>query len=66
MYCCPFQLHAAVRRAACETGPRCALQSATHLCRRFTTFVTKYGLMTKENLNVPILEEEPPAEESEA
>ena len=43
-----------------------APQGETHLCRRFTTFVTKYGLMTKENLNVPILEEEPPAEESEA
>ncbi|KAF0295912.1 MOB kinase activator-like 4 [Amphibalanus amphitrite] len=41
-------------------------ESETHLCRRFTTFVTKYGLMTKENLNVPILEDQAPAEESEA
>jgi len=41
-------------------------EAETHLCRRFTTFVTKYGLMTKENLNVPILEEDTPVEESEA
>jgi hypothetical protein len=30
----------------------------THLCRRFTIFVTKYSLMTKDNLIVPILEGE--------
>ncbi|XP_037074942.1 MOB-like protein phocein [Pollicipes pollicipes] len=41
-------------------------EAETHLCRRFTTFVTKYGLMTKENLNVPILEEDVQGEESEA
>lgn len=32
-------------------------ENATHLCRRFTTFVLKYNLMSKENLIVPILEE---------
>ncbi|XP_022652793.1 MOB kinase activator-like 4 [Varroa jacobsoni] len=29
-------------------------ETQTHLCRRFTVFVTKYDLMSKENLIVPI------------
>lgn len=29
-------------------------ESQTHLCRRFTVFVTKYNLMSKDNLIVPI------------
>merc|ERR1712156_665008 len=33
-------------------------ESETHLCRRFTVFVTKYKLMTRDNLIVPILEGE--------
>lgn len=33
-------------------------EAETHLCRRFTVFVTKYKLMTKDNLIVPILEGE--------
>merc|ERR1712083_209617 len=33
-------------------------ESETHLCRRFTVFVTKYKLMTGDNLIVPILEGE--------
>ena len=33
-------------------------ESETHLCRRFTVFVTKYKLMTRDNLIVPILEDE--------
>jgi len=32
------------------------LQNETFLCRRFTEFVTKYNLMSKEILIVPILE----------
>ena len=28
-----------------------------HLCRRFTVFVTKYNLMSKDNLIVPMLED---------
>ena len=35
-----------------------AFESDTHLCRRFTVFVTKYKLMTRDNLIVPILEGE--------
>ncbi|KAH7967365.1 hypothetical protein HPB49_024312 [Dermacentor silvarum] len=42
------------------------LQKQTCLCRRFTTFVTKYNLMSKDNLIVPILDEELTAGESEA
>lgn len=43
-------------------------QNETYLCRRFTIFVTKYNLMSKENLIVPILaeEEEGVSNESEA
>ena len=33
-------------------------EAETHLCRRFTVFVTKYKLMTRDNLIVPILEGE--------
>ena len=33
------------------------LQNETALCRRFSTYVLKYGLMSNENLIVPILEE---------
>lgn len=29
-------------------------EARTHLCRRFTTFVTKYNLMSKDNLIVPM------------
>lgn len=32
-------------------------EAETHLCRRFTVFVTKYKLMTRDNLIVPILED---------
>jgi len=35
-----------------------AFENDTHLCRRFTVFVTKYKLMTRDNLIVPILEGE--------
>jgi len=38
-------------------------ENETALCRRFSTYVLKYGLMSNENLIVPILEE---AGESEA
>ena len=31
-----------------------AFENQTHLCRRFTVFVTKYDLMSKENLIVPM------------
>ena len=33
-------------------------ENDAHLCRRFTVFVTKYKLMTRDNLIVPILEGE--------
>ncbi|KAG6800177.1 MOB kinase activator-like 4 isoform X1 [Apis laboriosa] len=33
-------------------------ENETFLCRRFTAFVTKYNLMSKESLIVPIMEEE--------
>lgn len=35
-----------------------SFEAETHLCRRFTVFVTKYKLMTRDNLIVPILEDE--------
>lgn len=38
----------------------------TCLCKRFTQFVTKYNLMSKDNLIVPILEEDNISGESEA
>ncbi|EDW01996.1 MOB kinase activator-like 4 isoform X2 [Drosophila novamexicana] len=42
-------------------------EAETYLCHRFTHFVTKYNLMSKENLIVPINEEENAAPgESEA
>lgn len=31
-----------------------ALEAETHLCKRFTLFVTKYSLMSREHLIVPI------------
>lgn len=34
------------------------LQNETHLCKRFTRFVTKYDLMSRDNLIVPIFEED--------
>lgn len=34
------------------------IQEETFLCHRFTRFVMKYNLMSKDNLIVPILEEE--------
>jgi len=33
-------------------------ENETHLCKRFTRFVMKYNLMSRDNLIVPILEEE--------
>lgn len=33
-------------------------EAASSLCKRFTVFVTKYGLMSRDNLIVPILDEE--------
>lgn len=33
-------------------------ENETNLCRRFTTFVTKYSLMPRDNLIVPILEDQ--------
>ncbi|XP_014773220.1 MOB-like protein phocein [Octopus bimaculoides] len=33
-------------------------ENETNLCRRFTTFVTKYNLMPKDSLIVPILEDQ--------
>merc|ERR1712154_152116 len=43
-------------------------EDASHLCRRFTVFVTKYSLMSKDNLIVPMLESDAtaPGGESEA
>lgn len=42
-------------------------QTETTLCRRFTVFVTKYNLMSRDNLIVPILEDESAGQgESEA
>ncbi|KRT78877.1 hypothetical protein AMK59_7646 [Oryctes borbonicus] len=41
-------------------------ENETHLCRRFTHFVTKYNLMSKDNLIVPILEDDNILDESEA
>ncbi|XP_030848192.1 MOB-like protein phocein isoform X1 [Strongylocentrotus purpuratus] len=41
-------------------------ENETFLCRRFTTFVTKYNLMPKDNLIVPILEDSQGSTESEA
>eukprot|EP00794_Sanderia_malayensis_P003409 gene3409-3899_t len=39
-------------------------ENETHLCRRFTRFVMKYDLMSKENLIVPIMEEDQDPEEN--
>ena len=41
-------------------------QNETALCRRFTIFVTNYNLMSKDNLIVPILEDQQDPGESEA
>lgn len=42
-------------------------ETDTHLCNRFTYFVTKYELMSKENLIVPMnIEENAIPGESEA
>ena len=43
-------------------------ENESHLCRRFTVFVTKYTLMSKDNLIVPMLESDStaPGGESEA
>lgn len=45
---------------SCEKSPFCSplLQNDTFLCHRFTRFVVKYSLMSKDNLIVPIMEEE--------
>jgi len=34
-----------------------SFEEKTHLCRRFTVFVTKYNLMSKDNLIVPMMAE---------
>ena len=34
-----------------------SFEEKTHLCRRFTVFVTKYNLMSKDNLIVPMMPE---------
>lgn len=41
-------------------------EAETHLCRRFTVFVTKYKLMTRDNLIVPILEGDEEQQPSQA
>lgn len=41
-------------------------EAQTCLCRRFTVFVTKYNLMSRDNLIVPMLEQDLEAGESEA
>ena len=41
-------------------------ESESQLCRRFTVFVTKYNLMSKDNLIVPMMEQDAGAGESEA
>ena len=41
-------------------------EAKTHLCRRFTLFVTKYSLMSKDNLIVPMTEGELNPDESDA
>lgn len=41
-------------------------ENETHLCRRFTHFVTKYNLMSKDNLIVPIFEDDTVLDESDA
>jgi hypothetical protein len=41
-------------------------EAKTFLCKRFTVFVTKYNLMSKDNLIVPMLDQEIMGGESEA
>lgn len=41
-------------------------ENETSLCRRFTTFVTQYNLMSKDNLIVPILDEQMEEEHGES
>ena len=41
-------------------------EGKTHLCRRFTCYVTKYNLMSKDNLLVPIGDHDPETDESTA
>jgi len=43
-----------------------SFEEKTHLCKRFTVFVTKYNLMSKDNLIVPMLESDIALVESEA
>lgn len=47
-----------------------AFEKETHLCKRFTYFVTKYSIISKEILILPKLDDEtpiaPPVGESEA
>ena len=42
------------------------MQNETALCRRFTIFVTKYNLMSKDNLIVPNMDDQLEVNESEA
>ncbi|PIO24536.1 hypothetical protein AB205_0188780, partial [Aquarana catesbeiana] len=52
-----------------ETGVERTEENETFLCHRFTKFVMKYNLMSKDNLIVPLLDEEvqsSSARESEA
>lgn len=41
-------------------------QTETALCKRFTAFVTKYNLMSKDNLIVPIMEDQEGAQVTES
>lgn len=41
-------------------------ENETYLCKRFTQFVVKYNLMSKDNLIVPIFDGELEPSESEA
>lgn len=43
-----------------------AFEKETHLCKRFTYFVTKYSIISKEILILPKLDDETPVGESEA
>jgi hypothetical protein len=43
-----------------------SFEARTHLCRRFTLFVTKYNLMSKDNLIVPVTDSDLSSEETDA
>jgi len=50
----------------CGVDDVVVLQNETALCRRFTVFVTKYNLMSKDNLIVPNMDDQLEVNESEA